>query len=57
MRREKNRQKYEKTKNGKPIVIRSSFKIDLPTKKKLLKKSGMSLQKTLEKLVKEYISD
>lgn len=55
MRREKKRQKYEKLKNGKPILIRSTIRLDYRQRKELLKKSGLSLQKTIEMLVNEYL--
>jgi len=57
LRREKKRQRFEKHKNGKATRVRGSVKLDFNDKRDLLKKSGLSLQKTIEKLVKQYLRD
>ena len=55
-RRESKEQRRRELKE-KSLYVRTSVKIQRNHKKDLMKKSGLSFQKSIEKLVKEYLNE
>ena len=51
------RRENKRNKRNVSAWTRTTIRIDYEDKKAILKKSGTSFQKTIQKLVKEYLAD